>query len=233
MSEPHRDRTLFDNAAAALKSDMTAASVGAEWEHQVRTQYRRQIDRYIVDLKSRATAGRISWRAAIDEANEMRVASLRIMRRRSTPVGRALAQNIKRESPGLNFYIAKYSQKLFGAGADFNRLTTAQRNRVYAEVVSGAGRDNAGVTAKVRIASRVGRGLLIFSLAVSVYTVLQSEDRVAAAKREGAVTGAGIAGGIAGGALAGLACGPGAPVCVGIGAFVGGTLAAFGVDHFW
>jgi len=48
-----------------------------------------------------------------------------------------------------------------------------------------------------------------------------------------AVTGAGIAGGIAGGALAGLACGPGAPVCVTVGVFVGGALAAFGVDFFW
>jgi hypothetical protein len=33
--------------------------------------------------------------------------------------------------------------------------------------------------------------------------------------------------------LAGLACGPGAPVCVTIGAFVGGAAAAFGVDLFW
>lgn len=47
--------------------------------------------------------------------------------------------------------------------------------------------------------------------------------------KEVAVTGAGIAGG----ALAGLACGPGAPVCVAIGAFVGGALAAFGTDYFW
>ncbi len=45
--------------------------------------------------------------------------------------------------------------------------------------------------------------------------------------------GGGIAGGIAGGAAAGLVCGPGAPVCVGIGAFVGGALAAFGVSLFF
>ena len=39
--------------------------------------------------------------------------------------------------------------------------------------------------------------------------------------------------GLAGGALAGLACGPGAPVCVTLGAFVAGTLAALGVSTFW
>ncbi|MEL6711463.1 MAG: hypothetical protein AAFP10_08815 [Pseudomonadota bacterium] len=45
--------------------------------------------------------------------------------------------------------------------------------------------------------------------------------------------GAGIAGGVAGGAIAGLTCGPGAPVCVTLSAFVGGTLAAIGIDSFW
>ncbi|QCP13991.1 hypothetical protein FCL38_28915 [Pseudoduganella umbonata] len=43
----------------------------------------------------------------------------------------------------------------------------------------------------------------------------------------------GIGGSIAAGALAGLACGPGAPVCVTIGAFVGGALAAFGAGFVW
>ena len=81
--------------------------------------------------------------------------------------------------------------------------------------------------------SRAGRGLLVLSVAISVYSIATSDDPVRATGRELAVTGAGIGGGIAGGALAGLACGPGAPVCVTIGAFVGGALAAFGVDLFW
>ena len=43
----------------------------------------------------------------------------------------------------------------------------------------------------------------------------------------------GIAGGAIGGAIAGLACGPGSPVCVTLGVFIGGALAAFGVDFLW
>lgn len=65
------------------------------------------------------------------------------------------------------------------------------------------------------------------------YTVATAKDKTGAALHEGATMGAGIAGGMAGGALAGLACSPGAPVCVTIGAFVGGAAAAFGVDLFW
>lgn len=43
---------------------------------------------------------------------------------------------------------------------------------------------------------------------------------------------AGIEGGWAGGALAGLMCGPGAPVCVLIGVFVGGAIAAYVADWY-
>ncbi|MYM68298.1 hypothetical protein GTP45_15885 [Pseudoduganella sp. FT55W] len=35
------------------------------------------------------------------------------------------------------------------------------------------------------------------------------------------------------GAIAGLACGPAAPVCVTVGAFAGGALAAFGASYSW
>ncbi|MEL7470013.1 MAG: hypothetical protein AAFN27_16285 [Pseudomonadota bacterium] len=46
-----------------------------------------------------------------------------------------------------------------------------------------------------------------------------TEDKANAAAREAASTRAGVGGDIPGGALAGLAFGPGAPVCVPIGAF--------------
>lgn len=48
-----------------------------------------------------------------------------------------------------------------------------------------------------------------------------------------AINGAGIAGGAAGSALAGLVYSPGAPVCVLIGGFVGGALAALEMGRFW
>ena len=111
-------------------------------------------------------------------------------------------------------------------------LSEAQKNKVYAEVVKSAGRSNPKVTATMRVASRAGRGLIVLSIGLSVYNIATSENPGETALREGVVTASGIGGGIAGGALAGLACGPGAPVCVTVGAFVGGALAAFGVDYF-
>lgn len=61
----------------------------------------------------------------------------------------------------------------------------------------------------------------------------QLKIKLDAAGKEVAIAGVGIGGDIAGGALAGLACGPGSPVCVTVGAFVGGALAEFGMGLVW
>ncbi|MGF1723099.1 hypothetical protein [Photobacterium nomapromontoriensis] len=66
--------------------------------------------------------------------------------------------------------------------------------------------------------------MVVLSIALSVYTVATAENKLNAAGKEVVINGAGIGGGIAGGAIAGFACGPGAPVCVTVGAFVGGLL---------
>jgi hypothetical protein len=164
---------------------------------------------------------------------QMRNNIMDLVRGRSTPVGRAMAESLKREGKSLNELIARKTQQLFGPKADFNRLSATQQNQVYANIVKSAGKSNPRVTAMMRRASRAGRGLIVLSIALSVYSIATAEDKVGATKRELAVTGSGIAGGVAGGAAAGLICGPGAPVCVTVGAFIGGALAAFGVDYFW
>jgi hypothetical protein len=79
----------------------------------------------------------------------------------------------------------------------------------------------------------MGRSLILLSLALSTYNVLTARKKSAALKRELLTTAAGVSGSIAAGAIAGLACAPGAPVYVTIGAFAGGALAAFGAGYIW
>jgi hypothetical protein len=81
--------------------------------------------------------------------------------------------------------------------------------------------------------SRIGRGLTVLSIAISLYEIYTVDDRVSESGRQIAIIGAGIAGAAAGGAMAGLMCGPGAPVCVLIGGFVGGALAAWEMGRLW
>ena len=135
---------------------------------------------------------------------------------------------MKTTGRGLTSLQAYYAQKLFAK--EFHVLPASQRNQVWREIVASSGRANPKVTAGTLRVARLGRGLALAAVAIAVYNVSAAEDKVEAATREGVTMGAGFIGSIAGGAAAGLACGPGAPVCVTVGVFVGGVLFALGAD---
>lgn len=227
------DRRMFEHAIEALQAEV--ANIGAQLsiDSSARLAYSTQIRALAGELAAEANAGRMTWRQAAERAQAARNEIMEVVRARSTPSGRAMAERLKSEGKTLNELIARKATQLFGPGTEFARLSEAEKNRVYAEIVKSAAKSNARVDAAMRQFSRAGRALLFMSIAMSVYQIANADDKIATAGREIAVTGAGIGGGIAGGALAGLACGPGAPVCVTIGAFVGGALAAFGVDLLW
>lgn len=81
--------------------------------------------------------------------------------------------------------------------------------------------------------SHVGRGLIVLSIAISIYEIYTADNKVSESGRQIAINSSGIVGAAAGGAMAGLMCGPGAPVCVLIGGFVGGALAAWEMGRVW
>lgn len=233
MPAPVDEQRLFEAAVQALEAELANVGATAALDGAARAAYGRQIRAMVDELRAQVTAGRLTWRQAAEQAHEARNVVMDLVRSRSTPVGRAWAEQIKREGRTLNELIARKTLQLFPEVGDFNALSAAQKERVYAAIVESAARSNPRVDALMRRLSRAGRGLLVVSVALSVYQVATADDKLSAAGREVAVTGAGIGGGIAGGALAGLVCGPGAPVCVAVGAFVGGALAAFGVDLLW
>lgn len=233
VNNQQQDRQTFENAIRALESEIANIGVHLTIDSEARNTYTKQIHSMASELRQQASMGRITWLQAAEQAQEARNLVMEIIRSRSTPVGLALAQKLKSEGKTLNELIARKTQQLYGTGAVFNSLTAEQQNTIYSKIVESAGKSNAKVTATMHRLSYAGRGLIFVSIALSIYTVYTAENKVNAAGREITITGAGIGGGIAGGAIAGLACGPGAPVCVAVGAFVGGALAAFGVGVVW
>lgn len=232
-STPGRDQSIFESSIQALEAEIANVGVHLNVDAAARHSYARQIREMANELRVQASSGRTSWAEAASQAQEMRNTIMEIVRGRCTPIGRALAESLKREGKTLNELIARKAQQLYGPTANFSRLSPSLQSKVYFEVVRAAGKSNPKVTAVMRTASRAGRGLIVLSMALFVYQVATAQDKAGTAKRELVSTGAGVGGGILGGAVAGLACGPGAPVCVAVGAFVGGALAAFGVDFFW
>lgn len=153
---------------------------------------------------------------------------LEVQRLRSSDIGRAKAIQLKKVGLSLEALTEKYAKDKFGK--PFARLAINERNLVYLEIIDSSGRPRPSVNAAARHYTTLGRGLVFVSLGAAVYNVAMADDKARAVAREGVVIGGGFAGAAAGGALAGLACGPGAPVCVTLGVFVGGALGALGAD---
>jgi hypothetical protein len=224
---------VFEHAAEALQSVLSSAGATAAWDGQVRQLYQSAIRSAVDALRQQALSGQMSWRHAAEQAQQLRNGVMDTLRGRSSPTGLAIAQWMKAEGLTLNELAARYTVRLFGAQAQFPQLTVAQQQRVYAEIVDAAGRSRPVADALGNAMRIGGRVLFVTSLAVSIYAVATSASPGQTAVREGAVLGAGLAGSIAGGAAAGLMCGPGAPVCVTMGAFVGGAMFGLGVSFAW
>lgn len=216
-----KNREQFDAAINALQGDVAAAAARLSIDPRLRLEYSRRIKEMADDLRSRVNAGLLTWEQAAKEAQETRNLIMEMIRTRSTPLGRAMAERMKSSGKTLNELVAKKATSLFGPKTNF------------ASIVEYAGKSNPSVNLKMLQLSRAGKGLIVLSLAISVYEIYTAENKVAETGKQIAINGAGIAGGAAGGALAGLVCGPGAPVCVLIGGFVGGALAAFEMGRFW
>jgi hypothetical protein len=232
-SKTDADEATFERTMKSLEAEITNVAAHLVIDTKARAIYSREIKRMSDKLRADARAHRITWAAAARQAQETRNLIMGIMRSRSTPVGRAFAEKMKLKGTSLNQLIALKTLKLYGEKANFSRLSRVKQNAVYASIVRSAGSSNINVTRTMASLTYAGRGVLFVAIALSTYQIATSSNKMGAFQKELAVNGASVAGGIAGGAVAGLACGPAAPVCVTVGAFVGGALAAFGTSYVW
>jgi len=230
---PNDDEAIFERTIKSLEAEISNAGAHMAMDARARSLYAQEIHRMSAKLRADALARRISWAAAARQAQETRNLILEIFRSKSTPVGRALAESMKKKGLSLNQLIALKTVELHGEHAVFSRLSSVKQNAIYASIVTSAGKSNVYVTRAMMTLRHAGRGLIFMALALSAYNIATSSNKVMAFQRELASNSAGIAGGIGGGLLAGLACGPAAPICVTIGAFAGGALAAFGTGYIW
>jgi hypothetical protein len=227
------DQLSFEQAIKTLESQISNIGTHLTIDSDTRLAYSREIKSMAKKLERDAVSEKITWIEAAKQAQETRNLIMKICRNHSTSVGRAMAQRLKVRGYSLNELVARHTILRYGESAIFASLSESKKNAVYASIVSSAGKSNTNVSIVMSRLSYAGRGLLIISVGISAYNIATSTNKLSTTGKEVASTSASIGGGIVGGALAGLACGPGAPVCVTVGAFVGGALAAFSVNLIW
>lgn len=222
------DRSYLEGALSQMESAATNFAYRFINDGNVRMNYINQTRKLAQEYRERVAAGTITAEDAAKQVQVLRNDILEAQRLRTSDLGRAKAVNIKNTGLTLNYLTEKYSIGKFGK--PFLQLSPFQMNQVYLEIIDSSGRPRPSINQSAQRLTKLGQGLLVVTLGVAVYNIAVADDKMKATTREGVIIGGGFAGGAAGGALAGLACGPGAPICVTVGVFVGGALGALGAD---
>ncbi len=215
----------FYNEINTLRATLVNFGSRSIQASDVRAEYLKMIKMASDEFVELVQTGKLTPEEGALRASKLRNFILDLSRGKDSELGRAIAESLKKEGLSFDALLQRYANKKFGA--NFAALSRVQQEAVYLEVIVAAGRDRSSVSRLAPLLGKAGKAFLIASLAISVYNVATAEDKVNAAGREGASILGGIAGGAAGGAAAGLICGPGAPICSGIGIFVGGAVGAF------
>lgn len=228
MSEVY-DRNALDGALSQLESAAFNFAHRFINDGRVRMSYIKQTQQLSAEFRSLVANGQMTPEMAANQVQQIRNEILEAQRLRTSDIGRAKAINLKSTGLTMETLVEKYAFEKFKK--PFTALSAQQQSKVYLEIIESSGRPRPAVNASAAKYTKLGRGLLVVTLGVAIYNVSVADNKTKAVAREGVVITGGFAGGAAGGALAGLACGPGAPVCVTVGVFVGGALGALGADY--
>ncbi|KXO14164.1 putative membrane-associated [Moritella sp. JT01] len=220
---------------AAMESSITNFGVRFIPDSMVRAEYNIQAKKLSREIISDVTSGKITAAQGAERASSMRNLIMDTMRGKTSEIAKAYAVNQKTKGKSLSFLEQKYSKKLFSV--EFEKLNGSQQNKIWKEIVFSAGRPQLQANKLAKILGRAGKGFIALTITISIYNIATADDKLIATAKESAVLGGGLLGSVAGGAAAGVICGPGAPVCVGIGIFVGGVMFAIGSEitfnSFW
>lgn len=134
------DRLEFENVIRALEAQVANAGTHFSLDASTRSVYSRKVNELAAELHRQASTNQITWHQAAHQASEARNIIMDTMRWRSSPLGRAMAQNMKSQGLTLNEIIARKVLQTHGRGSNFNNLTASQKNHIYEEIVCSAGK---------------------------------------------------------------------------------------------
>lgn len=222
------------DALRALESEAYAFSQRFITDDVVRADYRQKAAAASKEISDEVRAGRMTAHEGAKAANALRNAVLDMSRAQLSDLGLALSVAAKKEGKPLDYFQEQYAKQKFGRA--FGELTQVEREVVWREIVDSAGRGNKKFNIGAKVAGLAGRTFLVIGLAITVWHVLEAENKTrAVAKEVTAVGGSGV-GAAAGAAIVGaaMATPPGWIVTLAIlvGAAVGGVATSAAFDYF-
>lgn len=225
------DLSDVETAVQLLKTQANNFAVRFINDASVRRDYIQKIEKISRETLEAVKRNQMTPEQGAEFANGLRNTIMEWSRLQSSDIGQATAQAQKAQGKSLATLLDDKARRLHGK--PFNALSdAAKQDDVYMAVIESAGKDSKFWSQATRNLGRLGRGLVVVSVTVSIYNVVTAEDKVKAAEKEVVTTGTSFLGSVVGGAAVGLAAGaatgPGVVVAVTIGAVVGGVVGALG-----
>ncbi|XP_074292467.1 uncharacterized protein LOC141619342 [Silene latifolia] len=139
----------------------------------------------------------------IEELSVFKEAMYKSIVKKADSSSRNFSKAIKLSGNSFEDLVSKYQKKLVrekGSEFDkpFEQLEDEQKIEVYDEIIKSSGRGTFLENTAYKVADKIGKGLLIFTLAMSAWDIYSSDHKLQTTVKEGAEFGAGWAGGYIG-----------------------------------
>ncbi len=222
-------------------TESSTSGAGMVWGGQVRRLFEQKSEAFAIELRTGVLQGSITWRQAFEIARTVRDEVVTALMLAGTSLGQTISQALKKEGETLNEVIGKKTVELFGENKRFDLLSADQKDRVFGEIVEYSTKSGGKANHNLARLPKAGRPLAVLAVAVAIYHIATEDESVKAAEKayktaskvnkEKTSKGDGAGGDQK--EIAGINCDVGAPACVGVGQFVGGTVSRFGTTDFW
>ncbi|MFJ3483676.1 hypothetical protein ACIPL1_09865 [Pseudomonas sp. NPDC090202] len=211
----------FEGAAIRFSYDMIE-------DAKHRQNYNRNILRVKAAMLAEVKEGRTSVIAAAEHCYHMRNQIMAETRAKTSVQGLAFAEWKKEIPPTQDELKAKYAASEHGK--KFSMLSESEKQKVYYRMIRSSAKADPIFNALNKALRVTGSVLVVVTVVYAAFSIINAENKIKEAAKQGAL----IGGGVAGSTLAGLAviplCGPAAPICaVGVvlaGGIVGGLVAS-------
>lgn len=192
-------------------------------DQTVRKQYQDLIKAMSNETMANFEKGLLTEYEAAQLANQARNKIMEAQRLTTSDLGNAFAKWQKASGKTL-LDLQNLKAKKFGK--PFAELTELQQKEIWLSIVKSAGKDSEFWSKFAKWGGRAGKAFVVVTVAIAVWNIAQSENKVDATLKEGASVGGAFLGAAIGG-WAGAVCGPGAVICVPLGIFVGGIVGGY------
>lgn len=232
LKKLEQDSAEFYQAKAGFLGAATRFAKDTMNNDIIRMSYQQNVERVLAEVEQMIKNNKITHEEGTRFCSSMRNKLMDMHREYTSKFGLAQAIKYKKEGRSFEYLQQRYSTKRYKT--DFDSLSTEKQNQVFEDIMKASARPDKDFTIKVKRLQLLGRVTLVASGVLAAYEIINADNKLKEAMKQGIGIGGGIAGGAAAGLMVDPLCGPAAPACalvtVSLGAFIGGIYGAFTAD---